>query len=188
MMKSATSPLIAIVGMTGSGKSEASEFFKKKGYITLRFGSVVDDEITKAGYEWSPGWTAHFRKKIREEHGELGVAKLMLPKVEKALMETDKVMIDGLYSWKEYLFLKEMFPQLTTLALYVRRDLRYTRLQERPERPFTHQESLERDTNEIELLNKGGPIAFADYLIKNEGEISDLHNALEEYIKWIQTE
>lgn len=187
-MKNPTSPLIAIVGMTGSGKSEASEYFKQKGYITLRFGSVVDDEITKAGHTWSPEWTAHFRKKIREEHGELGVAKLMLPKIETALLKTDKVLIDGLYSWKEYLFLKEIFPQLTTLALYVRRDLRYKRLQERQERPFTHQESFERDTNEIELLNKGGPIAFADYLIKNEAKLSDLHNALDEYLLWIQTE
>lgn len=183
----ASFPLIAIVGMTGSGKSEAGTFFKEKGYKVLRFGEVVEDEISKAGHEWSPHWTAHFRKQIRDEHGELGVVKLMLPKIEKELEITHKVIIDGLYSWKEYLFLKEKFPNLLTVALYVRRDMRYDRLRIRPERPFTEKESYERDVNEIELLNKGGPIALADYLILNEGTKDEFHESLEKFLVWTQT-
>ena len=32
-----------VTGMTGSGKTEAGDFFKKNGYEVLRFGSVVDE-------------------------------------------------------------------------------------------------------------------------------------------------
>ena len=62
--------VIAIVGMTGSGKTEAGEFFKSKGYEVIRFGSVVDEAVKEAGLPWTPENTALYRKKLREEFNE----------------------------------------------------------------------------------------------------------------------
>ena len=43
--------LIAIVGMTGSGKSEASVIFEKMGYQRIRFGDITDDILKEKGLE-----------------------------------------------------------------------------------------------------------------------------------------
>jgi dephospho-CoA kinase len=53
--------------------------------------------------------------------------------------------------------------------------LRRKRLAERPVRPFNAQEAAERDKTEIENLEKGGPIAIADYYIDNSGSIKEFH-------------
>jgi dephospho-CoA kinase len=50
---------------------------------------------------------------------------------------------------------------------------------ERTVRPFNAQEIRERDQTEIENLEKGGPIAAADYYILNDGTIDDLKNGLD---------
>jgi dephospho-CoA kinase len=44
----------------------------------------------------------------------------------------------------------------------------------RPERPLTFQEAQERDITEIENVEKGGPIAFADYALLNDGTKEEL--------------
>ena len=52
----------------------------------------------------------------------------------------------------------------------------------RPERPFNLDEIKERDRSEIENLEKGGPIAGADYYILNNGSIEDMENRLKEIL------
>lgn len=180
--------LIAIVGMTGSGKSEAVQFLKERGYSSLRFGSAIDDQISKAGLEWSPENTAFFRKKIRDDFGMAGVAITMLPQIEKELETTEHLLLDGLYSWEEYVYLKEKFPSLFLLCIYTRTDIRYKRLATRKERPFTSDQARERDLSEIEITNKGGPIALADYMIKNEGSKEELAAELERFLLWMDEE
>jgi len=59
------------------------------------------------------------------------------------------------------------------------RALRYARLAARPERPLTPQEALERDIAEIETLDKGGPIAIADFAILNNTTPADAIAALQ---------
>jgi len=39
-----------------------------------------------------------------------------------------------------------------------------------------------RDISEIEKLDKGGPIAFSDYLVMNDGTLEELNTNLEIYI------
>ncbi len=43
------SRIVAIVGMTGSGKSEVASIFEKHGYERVRFGDVTDKEVAKRG-------------------------------------------------------------------------------------------------------------------------------------------
>lgn len=177
---------IAIVGMTGAGKSEAGSFFSEKGLPVLRFGSAVDDEIKKAGLKWSPENTAHFRKKIREDLGMAAPAIITLPKIKEAFENNTIVILDGLYSWEEYLYLKDKVEEIMLLCIYTRKSLRYDRLQNRVDRPFTPDESAKRDIHELEVINKGGPIAFADYVIKNEGTQEQFKRQLELFWEEVQ--
>ena len=43
----------------------------------------------------------------------------------------------------------------------------------RPGRSYNRAEAIDRDLSEIENLEKGGPIAYADYFIFNNGTISE---------------
>ncbi|HSW97220.1 MAG TPA: AAA family ATPase [Candidatus Saccharimonadales bacterium] len=178
--------IIAIVGMPGSGKSEAGVFFKEKGWNVLRFGSIIDEGLQKEGLPWTPENNAYYREKIREELGMAAVAIKMMPKIEAAFQSGTDTILDGLYSWEEYTTLKEKFSNLILLCLYTRPEVRYERLSLRKERAFTKTESKQRDISEIENLNKGGPIAIADYLIKNEGTTDELQKEMEKFWNWMQ--
>ena len=100
--------VVSIVGMAGSGKSEVARLFQEKGFVVVRFGDVTDEEVEKRGLELSEENERHIRELLREEHGMAAYAKLNLPRIESALKCSD-VVIDGLYSWEEYTFLKDYY-------------------------------------------------------------------------------
>jgi dephospho-CoA kinase len=52
----------------------------------------------------------------------------------------------------------------------------------RPERPLTLGEAASRDRAEIENINKGGPIAMADFTIINESSLEKLRLEAERVI------
>ncbi len=52
--------------------------------------------------------------------------------------------------------------------------LRYERLSSRPVRPLTVEQAEARDYAEIENVNKGGPIAMADFTISNCSTLESL--------------
>ena len=43
--------LIAIVGMSGTGKSVATTYLKNKGYTTIYFGKVIYNKMKEEGIE-----------------------------------------------------------------------------------------------------------------------------------------
>lgn len=182
------SKIIAIVGMTGSGKTEAGDFFKNNGYEVLRFGSVVDDAVKASGLPWTPENTAIYRKKLRDELGMAAMAIKMLPKIKQLLNEGKKIALDGLYSWEEYEFLKKELSNLVLICIYASPRVRYKRLETRTDRPFSPSEARERDENEVVVTNKGGPIAIADYLVKNEGTKEELNEQLDKFFKLLQND
>lgn len=177
--------IIAIVGMAGAGKTEAATFFKQKGMKVLRFGLVIDEGLKAEGLPWTPENNTYYREKIRKEFGMAAVAIKMLSKIERALKKGEKIVLDGLYSWEEYLYLLDRMP-LFLLCIYARPQIRYERLSKRKERTWTKEEARKRDIHELEALNKGGPIALSDYLIKNETTKEDLYIKLEKFLEIIR--
>ena len=85
------------------------------------------------------------------------------------------VVIDGLYSWEEYTFLKNYYgDSLYMVAVWASPKTRYARLAGRASRSLTADEAVSRDWAEIENINKGGPIAMADFTIINESYLANL--------------
>jgi dephospho-CoA kinase len=166
--------LVAIVGMTGAGKSEVSRLFEKGGYIRIRFGDITDEEIRKRDLELNEENERRVREALRKEHGMAAYALLNLSRIDLALKQQD-VVIDGLYSWEEYILLKNYFDaSLTTMAVWSSPQTRYARLTSRDDRPLTIDEATSRDRAEVEKLNKAGPIAIADITLINESSLRDL--------------
>ena len=98
-----------------------------------------------------------------------------------------RIVLDGVYSWTEMMTLKHEFPgQMTFIAVVVPKKLRYKRVAVRPERPFSEEEIKERDRSEIENLEKGGPIAAADYYVLNDGSVEQMEKKLGEILEEIK--
>lgn len=170
--------VIAIVGMAGSGKSEAAKFFKEKNIPILRFGDVIDEGIKAEGLSWTPENNVYYRSKIRKELGMAAVAIKMLPKIQEISKDNKYIVIDGLYSWEEYIYLQKFLPKLFILCIYARPSIRYNRLENRTTRAFSKEDALRRDITEIEETHKAGPIAVANYLVKNETTIENFQEKL----------
>jgi len=166
--------VVSIVGMTGAGKSEVSRVFEENGFTRIRFGDVTDEEIAKRGLELNEKNERYFRELLRKQHGMAAYARLNLPRIDSALKHSD-VVIDGLYSWEEYIFLKNRFGEdFSVVAVWASPRTRYARLTGRSNRGLALEEAVSRDRAEIENINKGGPIAMADFTIINESSLEDL--------------
>ncbi|MBI2831636.1 MAG: AAA family ATPase [Chloroflexi bacterium] len=171
--------VVAVVGMAGAGKSEVARVFEEHGYSRVRFGDITDEVLQKRGLVRNEENERKVRESLRDEHGMSAYAKLNLPKIESALKRSH-VVADGLYSWEEYLLFKEHFAEkFLVVAVCASPQTRYRRLANRPVRPLTSQESASRDRSEIENVNKGGPIAMADFTIINESLLEDLRKDAE---------
>ena len=166
--------IVAIVGMPGAGKSEVARVFERQGFTRIRFGDVTDREIRQRGLDLNETNERSVRELLRQEFGMSAYAKLNLPAVDAAL-QRGNVVIDGLYSWEEYGFLKEHYGDaFQAVAVWASPATRYGRLAKRKERPLTQDEAAGRDMAEIENINKGGPIAMADFTILNESSLANL--------------
>ena len=166
--------VVAIVGMAGAGKSEVARVFEEHGFKKVRFGDITDEELRNRGLNRNEENERHIRQQLREKHGMAAYAQLNLSRIDSSLQSSD-VVVDGLYSWEEYILLKEYYGrQFTTVAVWAPAATRHKRLTTRAERPLTLEEAASRDREEIENINKGGPIAMADLTILNEASLGEL--------------
>jgi len=180
--------VVSVVGMTGAGKSEVAKLFQENGFTKIRFGDVTDEEIKKRGLELNEESERYIRELLRQEQGMAAYAKLNLPAIDSALKGSD-VVIDGLYSWEEYTFLKGYYGEgFCVVAVWASPRTRYARLTGRPDRRLTLEEAASRDRTEIENINKGGPIAMADFTIINESSLEDLTKQVKRIISGLRNE
>lgn len=187
--------LVCITGLTGSGKSVASDYFVNNGYQFLRFGQIVLDEVKKRKLEPIEANERPIREEFRKKYGMAAMAILNLPKFKK-LLKIGNTLGDGLYSFEEYKVLKEEFGKnFVTIAVYASPKLRYERLTKRKlnsndknlrNRPATKEAAESRDFAEIENLNKGGTIAMADYTVINTKDIKYFNSQLKEIYEEIK--
>lgn len=187
MKHGTNSKILAFVGLTGSGKSTAVEYFTDQNYPKVYFGGVILDAMTAAGLEHTQENERPFREEFRKKYGQDGVVKKIIEQTNDLIAAGQhRIIADGIYSWTEYKAMKHAFPgELTVVAIVTPRHLRYQRLAERPVRPLTGTEAYERDESEIENLQKGGPIAIADYYISNNGDRDHFYKQLEEIAQQI---
>jgi dephospho-CoA kinase len=178
--------LVAIVGMTGAGKSEVARIFEEHGFRKVRFGDITDEELGNRGLEPNEENERTIREELRKKHGMAAYAKLSLPRIDSSLKSCN-VVADGLYSWEEYTLLKDRYGEkLSVLAVWSSPATRHARLAHRAKRALTLQEAASRDKSEIENINKGGPIAMADFTILNENSLEKLKRETERVLSGLR--
>lgn len=179
--------IVALVGLPGSGKTEMTKVFREQGYEYVRFGQAVLDEVLARGIEVNEKNELMVRESMREEHGMAAMAKFLIPTFDNLISQNKNIIADGLYSWEEYLLLKDTYQNdLFILAIYASPKIRYARLTSSKRkydpkkdkkaiyRAYTPEEAKSRDHAQIEKLHQAGPIAMADYTINNEGSVDKL--------------
>ena len=174
--------IIAIVGMCGSGKSVASEYLVNHGYQKVYFGGITYDRLKEEGIERTAETEKKMREYLRAQYGMGCYALLSLPQI-KELYQKGNVVIDDLYSWSEYELLKKEFGEnIILLGIVTDKKLRYSRVAIRPGRSYNNEEVKDRDLSELAKLEKGDPIAFADYYVLNNGTKEEYHKRLDEIL------
>ncbi len=176
--------VVVLVGMPGAGKSFCVEYLEKKGFPSVYFGGITIDEVKRRGLEVNEANEKLVREELRATEGAGVMALRTIPKVEALFGAGSRVVVaDGLYSWTEYKIFKEKFGEHAIIvAITAPRKLRHERLAQRPVRPLTEQQVSAREYAEIENIEKGGPIANADFTIVNkstpEALLADLDEVL----------
>jgi dephospho-CoA kinase len=174
--------VVAVVGMPGAGKSEVARVFEERGFSRVRFGDITDDELKKRGLELTEANERYVRELLREEYGMAAYARLNLSRIDSAPKHAD-VVIDGLYSWEESLFLEDYYGgNFRLVAVCSSPETRYARLKQRRNRRLTVEEAASRDKAEIENVNKSGPIAMADFTVINESSLENLRSEVNKVI------
>jgi dephospho-CoA kinase len=180
--------VIALVGMPGAGKSVVAALFRARGCPVVRFGDVTEEELRRRGIPQTPESERRIREELREKEGMDAYAVRNIPRIDEGLRK-GHVAADGLYSWAEFLRLRDHYgARFRLVAVVASPAVRYDRLARRPVRPLAREEAWSRDRAEIEKIQKAGPIAMADHVLVNEGSLEELEPAFEELWKKILAE
>lgn len=179
--------IVAFVGLTGSGKSTAVEHLAEKGIPKVYFGGVVLDEVKKRGLELTQENEQPIREELRAKEGKDFVVRRIISQIHDLIAAGQhRIVADGLYTWTEYKALKHEFPgELTVIATVTHKHLRKQRMAKRAIRPLTPEQVDQRDWAEIENIEKGGPIAIADYFVMNDGNLEPFYKQIDDILEHI---
>lgn len=161
--------IIAFVGMPGAGKSFCVDYLVDKGIPQVYLGGITVEEVKRRGMEVNEANEKLIREELRAIEGPGVMATRILTKIDELFAAGHSIVVaDGIYSWTEYKIFKERFGQnVIIIAVTAPRKIRHERLSKRPIRPLTDKQVTLREYAEIENIEKGGPIANADYTIVN---------------------
>jgi len=176
--------ILFLVGMPGAGKSSCVEHLTTKGLPSVYFGGIVVEETKKRNNgKTSEALEKVVREEFRAQDGNEAIVKRIVQQIDKLLETHEQVVADGLYSWTEYKFVKQYYGEKALIvAITAPRHIRHERLAHRPIRPLSKNEVTSREYAEIENLEKGGPIANADYTVNNDGDALDMLNQLDKIL------
>lgn len=177
--------VLAFVGMPGAGKSTLVDYLATKNVPNVYFGGITVDEVKRRGLEVNEVNEKMVREELRAKEGLGVMAMRMIPKIEQLFADGHSVVVaDGLYSWTEYKIFKQKYGDAAVIiAVAAPRKVRHERLANRPVRPFDEAAVIAREYAEIENIEKGGPIANADYTLVNRKSPHHLIKKLDDLLE-----
>ena len=92
--------VIGVVGLPGSGKSEAAAVARERGLPVVTMGDVVREACRERGLD-PASHHGEVARALREEAGPAAIAERSLPRVREGLEEHGTVLVDGLRSGVE---------------------------------------------------------------------------------------
>ena len=173
--------VLGIVGLPGSGKSEAAAVARELGVPVVTMGDVIRAECRERGLDPA---TDHgtVARALREENGPAAIAERSLPVIEDALEAHDTVLIDGIRSDVEVSAFESAFGDAFTLvSIEAPFELRTERLDIRGRDASVEEggEALaDRDERELSF-GMDAAMEQADLTIENTDSLEDFHGRIE---------
>ena len=166
--------VIGVVGLPGSGKSEAAEVATEMGVPVVTMGDVIRAECRERGLDPA---TDHgtVARALREENGPGAIADRSLPVIEDERAGHDTVLVDGIRSDVEVEAFRDAFGESFVLVeITAPFEVRAERLDLRGRDAGADEggESLE-DRDERELgFGMGDAMDMADVTVENTDSLS----------------
>lgn len=170
--------VIGIVGLPGSGKSEAAAVAREMDIPVVTMGDVVRAETEDRGLDPA---TDHGRvaQAMREEDGRAAIADRSLPIIDSRLEDADVVLVDGIRAGAEVAVFEDAYGENFTLVeVSAPFDLREERLAKRGRDTAAEDggESLEeRDERELGF-GMDEAIETADVTIENTASLESFRD------------
>jgi len=177
--------VIGIVGLPGSGKSEAATVAEELDVPVVTMGDVIRRECEDRGLDPA---THHgeVARRLREEGGPDAIAARSLPVIEDALDGSDVVLVDGIRSDVEVERFEESFGEDFVLVnVHAPFEVRRERLDLRGRDAGADEggESLEeRDERELGF-GMGAAIEAADVTLENTDTLESFHERVRDLLR-----
>ena len=172
--------VIGIVGLPGSGKSEAAAVASDLDVPVVTMGDVIRAECRERGLDPA---TDHgtVAKALREENGPAAIAERSLPIIEDELETSDTVVVDGIRSDVEVERFEDAFgSEFSLVSIEAPFETRAERLDVRGRDAGEAEggESLEaRDQRELDF-GMGAAMEQADLTIENTDSLAAFHDRI----------
>lgn len=176
--------LVGLVGLPGSGKSEAATVATNHGFNVIQMGTVVRDEVERRDLPLTDDNIAAVSESLRAEHGDAAIAKLVLERISTE----EKTVIDGIRGPSEVQRFREASAHpFTLIAIKAPREVRFSRIadRQRKEDIQTVAELRARDKREREWgLEKA--METADVTIENTGSLAEFRSSVAETLQTVE--
>ncbi len=167
--------VIGVVGLPASGKGEFSRIAKEMNIPVVVMGDVVRNAVADAGLKLNDKNMGEMSRCLRQGMGMDALAKLSVPLIEA--LNSKVALVDGIRGDAEVEFFIKHFKNFNLIAVESSFETRLKRLSQRGRSDDQADEKSLKQRDEREagwgLLNA---MSMADYLIENEGTISEFED------------
>lgn len=176
--------VIAIVGLPGSGKSEAAAVAQEHGIPVVTMGDVIRAAVRERGLEITEDTMGRVATELREAGGNAAVAERSIPLIQRYAEEHDVVLVDGIRGIAEVERFEEAFGEdFRLVSIEVPFETRLERIRERGRDPNAERENdlRQRDARELgygmdEAMN------HADVTLENTGSLEAFRAVIREIL------
>lgn len=178
--------VIGIVGLPGSGKSEAAAVARDIGIPVVTMGDVIREECRDRGVDPA---THHgeIAQALREENGSAAIAERSLPMIREELETADRVVVEGIRSDVEVDVFEDTFGEdFTLVSVEAPFDLRTERIDARGRDDAAAESLRERDERELGF-GMGAAMDRADVTIDNTSSLESFQEHIKDLLANIES-
>lgn len=168
--------VVGLVGLQAAGKTEIARVFSDFGIPCVRMGDVVIEEVRRRGLEVNEKTVGWMADELRREQGDGVIARLNIPRIQRAGTGKRAVVVDGIRGIAEVEEFRKAFGESFVLcAVLAPAEQRFARVsgRRREDDAASFTEFLEKDRRELSW-GMGDAIALADIFIVNDGTLEEL--------------
>jgi dCMP deaminase len=182
--------IIGLTGRNASGKGEAANFLKSKGFTFYSLSDVIREEVGRLGLEITRNNLIATGRDLRAKHGTAFLAEQILQR----LASDQNYVIDSFRHPDEVNAFRQR-PDFSLLFISAPVEIRFDRIKQRarendPEtmEEFLALEAAEATSHDVEGQNLTATEALADFVINNDSSIEALHQNLSQITQRILSE